>query len=606
MKRRIISLIVAMLVILAMPMQVLAAEHTVTTNEDAYNALTTDTDAQVTVNLNNNIDWQIGFQANEGQNYTINGNGNDISGLNVGGSGNVTVNADIVGSGDSSVEVHGSDVTVNGDITLTDTANDGNVFVTVMDGGSLTVDGDVDCDANINIKDSQMEITGNASAGMDVEVNGGDLTVGGDLSAGETIFVVQGGDLDIGSDVTAGNGIYIEHESTAKIDGNATTNNAESGILVFDSELTVSSNIDGEGALEASNSAVDVGGNVDRTYVTAYNGGELTVGGDITAEMSVNAGSEGKIEIDGSINSSCVDVMHGEITVGGNVNVVETVYADNSTVEISGNVTSEISNAIQATSGSTVTVGGDVVAGSATLTDERGTHAYGGVGVVAFDSTVTVEGNVAGGSVTADNITGINQGGMGIAAIGSAVVEVGGNVTGGDATKGNGVGGIGIYYEESDIPFTGSVTVNGTVSNGKSATKASEPVTEKQEAVAAPVEEPAVVISVGETPALKELTVTISETKDEIVIEELKEEELNTFLETLKETVKESNSDTVTINVSAHKEVSTVRIPTEVLKAIIETFGKLEIVFEGGTIIIDAAEFEKLVAELGFVIIKLK
>lgn len=628
MKKRIISLIVAMLVILAMPMQVLAAEHTVTTTAQANAALASDIDEQVTINLDNSAgetDWFFGFHANENQNYTINGNGNDIAWFGVDGGGSVTVNANIVGNGDSAVEVRGSDVTVNGDITMTDTSNSGNVYVTVMD-GSLTVDGDVSCDTNINVKDSQLDITGDVSAGMNVDVNGSELTVGGDLSAAQSIvvsnsgnltvengdvsaseIVVQGSELTVGDNVIADDGMYIENESTVKISSDATTNNAESVIFVHNSDLTVSGDVTGKGGLEVKNSgSVEIGGNLDRTYVTANKDGKLSVGGDVTAEMSVNAVNEGKIEVDGSIDSSCVDAMNGEITVGGNVNVVETVYADNSTVKIDGDVTSEISNALQATSSSVVTIGGDVVGGSAIITNDSGTHAFGGVGVVAFDSDVTVEGNVAGGNVTAENITGINQGGIGVAAIGSATVQVGGNVTGGDSTKGNGVGGIGIYYEESDMPFTGSVTVAGTVSDGKSAPKEAAPAPTQQQTVAAPVEEPTVVISVGETPALEELTVTVSEVKDEIVIEELKEEKLNAFLETLKETFEESKSDTVTINVSAYKEVSSFRIPTEVLKAIIETFGKLEIVFEGGTIVIDAAEFEKMVAELGFFVIKLK
>ena len=58
MKRRIISLMIAMLLILGMPLQALAATHDAEDFAGVQNVFATDTDAEVVVNLKQDITWE--------------------------------------------------------------------------------------------------------------------------------------------------------------------------------------------------------------------------------------------------------------------------------------------------------------------------------------------------------------------------------------------------------------------------------------------------------------------------------------------------------------------------------------------------------------------
>lgn len=617
MKRRMLALLTAMLLILGAPLQVLAATHDVSDFEGVENAFLTDTDEEVTVNLTNNITWEYSLGVNEGQNYTVNGNGNDIAG-NVGfyGDADVTVNADIVDgsltamdgadvtlngdiSGDSGIYVYDSSATVNGDVTIE--AEEGQGYIETYE-GELTVNGDVSTTNGIGASDATVVIDGNVKADGYVNAYNSDFSVSGDVAA--TNVGADNADLAIVGNLT---GEYL------------------SG---YNSDMTVDGNVDAENVYVDESSTLSIEGNVTASNVTAWNS-DLTIVGDVDAFVYAESSS---VTVNGDINGEHVGAFHSDMTINGDVTTEHGVYAEESDVTIVGDVTATQGDAVTVVGG-TVAIEGDVTGGSDIVSENPTTGeivTFSGVGIAAVDSTVTVKGNVTSGdvhsapgacqpAVVAQNanvkITGnvtagsvilasepaddaVMQGGIGVAVLGSAVVEVTGNVTGGSIPAGyvseeNGICGVAVYYAEDDSnPFTGKVTVHGFLADGNSDYGAKN---------AAPV----VTISPVSGSDDAEISIDVSVSGNEVVIKEMKADELEALLDALKKTIKE-NDEGVTIDISACKDADTIRIPVELLKAIIENFGKLEIIFDGGVVTIDAAAFEKLVAENDFVTISLK
>lgn len=705
MKRRIISLMIAMLLILGMPMQALAATHEVSDYDGVYNAFATDTDSEVTVNLTNDITWQGEVTANEGQTYTVNANGNQISGsVGVNGGGSVTVNADSVEgvramngadvtveaniSGDKGIYVDGGSATVNGDVTVT-----GDTYVQVYN-GEMEVNGDITTSSGIDVGNANVEINGDVDAMM-FHVNNGDLTVDGNVTTEEGVSAVDGTMTITGNvDANKFNAIFAQN-TTVDVAGNVSSANG-TGIYAGDnSSITVGGSVSGAGAiteqdengeyvssyydsiqandstvtvkgdvneyLYAYNSSVTVEGNAVDGVITAVSGSTVSVEGNVTGGYDI-APYGGEVYAYGSTVAVKGDVTgvgvsayeNGTVTIDGNIDAGHygVNSGNNSTVTVGGNVTSKDASGVYATGNSTVTVKGDVTGGI----DPSG---YGMAGVFAHESTVTVNGNVTapdltgsvmddvyiepavgavdaniyvggnvkGGDVTVEKETSSsgmpNFGGTGVHAQGSSTVTVMGNVTGGNASGTDSIGGSAVSsYGSPDEPFTGFIKVGGTVTAGKGegmngydseyiplnppkAPVADTPVAVPVEKAEEPVEI-SIIGTAGTEEAEVALTVTVSEDAKEVVIAEMKEEEIETLLETLKETVKEDSEGTVSIDVSVLKEATSVRIPVKALKAIIETFGKLEIVFNGGTIIIDAEMLEELIDELGFFTISLK
>lgn len=120
--RFVLTLVLALAMAVGAPLTALAAEWDVSTSKDVEDVFAADTDAEVILNMQNDIVMNNGLYANEGQTYTFNGNGNTISDVILGGSGTVEINGDVAGTDYfAALETYDEvTVTVNGNVTGND------------------------------------------------------------------------------------------------------------------------------------------------------------------------------------------------------------------------------------------------------------------------------------------------------------------------------------------------------------------------------------------------------------------------------------------------------------------------------------------------------
>ncbi|SEF46997.1 hypothetical protein SAMN02910276_00306 [Butyrivibrio sp. Su6] len=198
--------------------------------------------------------------------------------------------------------------------------------------------------------------------------------VGNITSDYEGIIVSNGGSVTAHGDVEAkGTGISNEG-GTVTVDGNVTANanegsTQEYGIVVNGGSVEVKGNV--TGAIDG----IDVTG-----------GGEVTVGGNVTGL------TDDGIAIYKNYDDEDREVS-GTVTVEGNVTGVWGLYINNGKVDVSGNVTGDVTG-VTADSKSDIKVGGDVTG------DKNG--------IRSDDSTISVEGSVKGSKETGIESRGSN------------------------------------------------------------------------------------------------------------------------------------------------------------------------------------------------------
>ena len=283
-KRRIFVSIVALLLVAMLPVVAFAATHDVSDWDGFKNVFANDTDANVIINLLNDLFGQGVVNTGENQNYTVNGNGFVVADVGYDGAGNVTVNAESGGfgvfgdvtleqNGDVNGQVAGSanaQVTVNGNVTQTDG------YPAVYAGGdsNVTVNGNVTADMAgvVAYDDAQATVNGNVTAdgvgvvappGVDDETNNAKVTVNGDVTAaGIGVAVGADSEVTVSGNVTGGQvGVYAEDNAKVDVGGNVTGTDA-----------TEDKPYAGDGVIAEDTAEVTVGGNVK--------------GGDVPAEAA--------------------------------------------------------------------------------------------------------------------------------------------------------------------------------------------------------------------------------------------------------------------------------------------------------------------------------
>lgn len=371
-----------------------------------------------------------------------------------------TVDSDVVNTDSSmtavSAEGDGTSVTVNGSV---ESAGGG---VSASGGGEVTVGESVKADS----------IGASASGNSSVSVGGDVVTPSTVVDVSDNSTATIGGSVN--NTGSGGGGVMARGGSAVNVTGDVVAV-GDGTIYTENSNVTVGGSVQGaqDGVGAHNNSNVNIGGNATSgaTTIIADSGSTLTVGGDVNRTGAARAGEIGyaveandsTVNITGSVTSSETGGIKAEngstVTVGNDVktNGQAVNTSGKSTVTIGGNVSnSGAIDAVYAGNGSTVTVGGDVTSSSCS-------------GVIAENnSTVTVGGNVEGGGMFAVS-----------AVSGSAVtVEGNANVTGsGDAVnikdgskvtvKGDVSGGrYGITIKESQGSSNGAVVVLGTVTAG--------------------------------------------------------------------------------------------------------------------------------------------
>lgn len=372
--RILVALLLVVLLTVGMPLSALAAVHDVTSAEEIMDVVATDTDAEVTMNMKNDIDMEYyGISGNEGQSYTINGNGNTIANVVV-DAGDVTINADV--EGDANV-FNEADVAVNGDVES----------LYASDKAQVEITGDV---GNVQAySDSVVDITGDVV---------GSEYYWTSITAGENAQV------SVDGNVSGYNGEIAPED----MDDPEATDNGGVGVEAYDQAVvSVTGNVTGGNGVLSDAAMQDPQAYGDGgKAINAFGDVTVTVGGDVT-------GGNGM----------------GTYSYGG--------------------------NGIEAENGATITVDGNVTGGSVVADPE----------VEAYTEEFTSEEGD-----TWENVWN-SRGGTGIDADSTVTITVGGNVTGGSTNADNGIGGDALeldsYYEDPENPLElGSVHIGGAVSGG--------------------------------------------------------------------------------------------------------------------------------------------
>ena len=294
--------------------------------------------------------------------------GNDSNGVNAADGSTVKVTGDVSTSNSNShgVEAANSEVTVTGGVTtLQDGShgvNAGNSEVTV--GGNVSVNGDSESHGVYAANGSTVTVTGGVSTkGNDnsygVNADNSEVTVGGGVST-------EGEDSD---------GVNAANGSTVKVTGGvSTTGNESDGVQAKDnSTITVeggvsTTGVSSDGVRATENGTVTVEGSVSTTSMVSR--GVYANNSTVTVKKDAN-GNGGDVSTTGIGSDGVAAYNNSTVTVEGSVSTTgddsQGVFANNSTVEVGGDVTGS-ETGIQVliysgdTAGSTVVVEGTVSA----------------------------------------------------------------------------------------------------------------------------------------------------------------------------------------------------------------------------------------------------
>lgn len=211
--------------------------------------------------------------------------------------------------------------------------------------------------------EQESKVVGSVTAiGNAIEVsNGGEVTAYGNVSSEYGDGVTnEGGKVHVEGNIDAGSEGSTDEHTGIIANGEAT--------------VTVEGNVTGKyQGIEVNNGgSVEVTGNVtglDDDGIHVNNGGVVRVIGDVT-------GGDDAV----SIGNDYDNESRGTVTVEGNVTGEWGLYIDNGKVDVSGNVTGNVTG-VTADSKSDIKVGGDVT---------------GNRGIRSDDSTVSVAGSVTG------------------------------------------------------------------------------------------------------------------------------------------------------------------------------------------------------------------
>ena len=367
--RRILSMIMAMIMILSLIVTTYAETWDNVDNFEKLSAAFDDTDPEVIINLSDNIVNENAetLVANNGQTYTINGQEYTLTDVHLAGNGNVVINADVAGGElDDALNTYDKvNVTVNGDIEALADGVDANDQTTVIVNGTVSsVLGDaIDADNQANVT-----VNGDVHGGMGAD---------GVDASDDTVVTVNG-------DVYGGDGL------TPDAEGNLYNGTMQDPFGYSDGGAGIEAN---------ANAKVTVDGDVyggDSYGTYSYAGAGIEATNIATIEVSGDATGGDQIA-DPEVPATYIDENGNESICIGRAG--DGIYMQNT---------------------ADVTVGGDVAGG-----DASGQEAVGGCGVyvdVTFTAEtyrdpetgetvaeeivpgeVVVEGTVKAGESTADN-----------------------------------------------------------------------------------------------------------------------------------------------------------------------------------------------------------
>lgn len=386
--KRLISMVLAVLLIMSLPMTALA---------EAIKADTSYGDVKIGDTHVEHTDANGSRNdAHEGAVDIIHTDGGESGTVSVNmSSGSVTVNGDVTGgiqaSGDANIVVNGNVSNNDGDgISIT--------------GGSVTVTG------NVSGGDSYQDRVGGGSG---VNIRGGEVTVNGNVSGGNATEYIGGdGVKAYGGSVTVNNGGVTGGHTEGDARGGDGVYLASGSVTVSNGDVTGGSSQRGDGG-----------------YGVFAFGGSISVNGDVTGGVSGGDEAWGArgVELQNDASASVTgEISGGEGYYGG----LGASVSDETELK-AGSITGGTGeayggNGLEAT-------GAFTVSGNVTGGDAVGENGVGGDAIRDLGGNVKVEGKAVGGSAAK------GQGGSGIIVYpensGSVYLE-------GDALGGTGTGGI--------------------------------------------------------------------------------------------------------------------------------------------------------------------
>ena len=294
----------------------------------------------------------------------------------------------------------------------------------------------------VELEGTSVRVKGSLSASSDsdyISSTAGDITIGGDLSAGVSSTLISQVNITVGGDVTGGG---LSATAGGFISMQAITIGDQTASMTATQAITVSSFNGGSLNARAMNGAVTISVGDVTAIGQPKTAGSLLNAVNITGvSVSVSRGS-----VNASNASAYIRTTNGDITIGGNLSA-----AVSSTLDSKKNIT----------------IGGDVTRGALTATAFQSIQmqniSIGGKNAVlkATNGSITA-GNFTGGDLTGTAGKSIRLGNIGTStqAAGNAVLTaLDGSITAGSFTGG-------VLRAEA----TGDVTINGSAAASTGAT----------------------------------------------------------------------------------------------------------------------------------------
>lgn len=337
--RTLSALILTLVLVLAMPLQSLAATHYVSTAEQLKNAIDTDEDGKVIIYVTDDIELNPYngdyLTTGEGQFYYIDSRENTISNMVLGGDGTVVLKGNLEGNDAGDEALHLTDnvkALVMGSISGTydglDMDSDSKALVFAdIEGRGDGVDADDDAAAIIfgditssgTPDDTDYYITGD---GIDADDDAklivfGDVTSLGDngIEADDEdsndAFIFVWGDV-WGED----DGVQLEGNPTAVIIGDVTGETDDGAELDYDAKLILFGDISGTSdAIDADGSDNNIFAFICGNVIGADDGDAIEAEG--TSQITVMGGIDGDVNIydDAVVNYQSVIMLDGGLTI---------------------------------------------------------------------------------------------------------------------------------------------------------------------------------------------------------------------------------------------------------------------------------------------------
>ncbi|MFI4892488.1 MAG: cadherin domain-containing protein, partial [Phycisphaerales bacterium JB058] len=399
------------------------------------------------------------------EHVVINGGYIEIDG-NAEISGNLTI--------ENAARINGGEISVTGDVTTTDTSyhgsavivlsGDGAQTISTGDGtgelhnvsientsGEVTIEGDLQISGNytdngntVDATSATVELQGNANVSGsgtsfgDVDLNGGyceisEMHVDGDLTI-ENAARINGGEISVTGDVTTTDTSY--HGSAVIVlsgDGAQTISTGDgTGELHNVSIENASGEVTIEGDLQISGNYTDNGNTVDATGATVELQGNASVTGSGTSfgDVDLNGGyfEISEMHVDGDLTiENAARINGGEISVTGNVTTTDTSYHGSAVIVLSGD-------------------------GAQTISPGDGTGELHNVSIENTSGQVTIEGDLQISGNYTDNGNTVDATGANVELQGNANVD-GSGTSFGDVELNGG------YFEISEMHVDGDLTI---------------------------------------------------------------------------------------------------------------------------------------------------